>query len=290
MSHRRIVALGATALVSAVLGSGCGGYEKDPAATGGGTTGGATATGGNATGGSGVTGGTGGSATGGTTSTGGSATGGSATGGSGGSGGSGMSGSGGGGGGGQVCENVTACGGGVVGAWNVMSSCLTVSGMVNVSRAGIGCEMAPVTGSLMVTGMWTVTEEGSMVTDATTTTGTENITLPPECLTVSGTMTTCGEVSRSFSALGYAMGTCTDAPAGGGCDCVATVNQTGQMGIVGVAGFMSGTFSTADNVVTVTDGFSEAKYSYCLADSTITMSVASMANTGTVTGTIVLHK
>ncbi len=290
MSHRRIVALGATSLFTALLVAGCGGYEKDPAGTGGNSTGGANATGGNSTGGSGVTGGTGGSATGGTTATGGSATGGTTS--TGGSGGSGMSGSGGmgGSGGGQTCENVTACGGDVVGAWNAMSSCLTVSGMVNLASAGIGCTMAPVSGSLMVTGMWTVTAEGMMVTDATTTTGTEHISMAPECLTVSGTTSTCAEVSRAFGALGYASGTCTDAPAGGGCDCEAIVNQTGGMGLVAIPPFTSGMYSTAENVVTTTDGFTEAKYSYCVAGNTITMSVASMGKTGTVTGTIVLQK
>ena len=47
--------------------------------------------------------------------------------------------------------------------------------------------------------------------------------------------------------------------AGGGCECDVTVNQTGGMGLVDVVPFTSGMYSTADNVVTTTDGFVEAK-------------------------------
>ena len=56
------------------------------------------------------------------------------------------------GGGGTSCPNVTACGGNLVGTWTVTSSCLKVSGNLDLSLAGAGCPSTPVTGDLQVTG------------------------------------------------------------------------------------------------------------------------------------------
>ena len=98
-------------------------------------------------------------------------------------------------GGGSSCPNVTACGGNVVGTWTVSSSCLNVTGNLDVSTFGVGCAPAvSVTGgALQVTGTWTANSNGTY-SDNTTTTGTEQITVPPACLTVSGTLTTCDRI------------------------------------------------------------------------------------------------
>src|SRR3954467_4012810 len=57
-----------------------------------------------------------------------------------------------GGGAGGSCSNVTACGGDVVGAWTVSSSCLQVAGQLDLSGTSVGCASAPATGELHVTG------------------------------------------------------------------------------------------------------------------------------------------
>ena len=56
------------------------------------------------------------------------------------------------GGAGTSCPNVTACGGNLVGTWAVTSSCLKVTGNLDLSLVGAGCPSAPVTGDLQVTG------------------------------------------------------------------------------------------------------------------------------------------
>src|SRR5215831_1249994 len=75
-----------------------------------------------------------------------------------------------------TCSNVTACGGSLVGTWTVASSCLSVSGQVDLTLVGAGCPSAPVTGSLQVTGTWTANADGTYMDD-TTTTGQEQLTL-----------------------------------------------------------------------------------------------------------------
>jgi hypothetical protein len=194
-------------------------------------------------------------------------------------------------GGGTSCTNVTPCGGNVVGTWSATSSCLTVTGQVDLTRMGIGCTTATVTGTLHVTGTWTANADGT-VSDNTTTTGDENLELPASCLNVSGTTTTCPKLARSFSSLGLATATCADAASGGGCSCTATVEQSGGIAVVSTDATNSLTYTTASNVITTSDGLNQTPYSYCVAGSTLTMSPQATSTTsgGTVTGTIVLQK
>ena len=167
--------------------------------------------------------------------------------------------------GGASCSNVVPCGGEVVGTWTVTSSCLKVSGQVDLSMFGLGCASAPVTGSLLVTGTWTAGSDG-MYVDHTTTTGNEVLSPPASCLDVSGTHVTCDLLASVFLGLGYATVDCTPA-ASGGCTCSATVQQSGGMGQVAFAASTGGTYATSGNLVTI-DG--EAKHRYCVSGNTMT--------------------
>ena len=71
-----------------------------------------------------------------------------------------------------ACSNVEPCGGDVVGIWTVTSSCLAVTGALNLSSVGAGCPSGPVTGSLQVVGTWTANANGTY-TDSTVTSGDE---------------------------------------------------------------------------------------------------------------------
>jgi hypothetical protein len=286
MNHRRrLVAVSVNTLVFALLLAGCAGDESGAGSATGGSaattdSGGATGSGGAATGGV-STGGvaTGGVSTGGV-ATGGVSTGGVATGGvSTGTGGI-QSGS----GGEASCDNVTPCGGDVVGTWNATSSCLKVTGELDLVPFGVGCTSAPVTGSLQVSGTWTANSDGTY-SDNTSTSGEEQFTLTPDCLNVSGTTTTCERISGALGSIGYSAVTCTDAGSGG-CDCSATVEQTGGIGVVSMSLSSSGTYTTADNVITTSD---ETQYSYCVSGNTMTMSLPNTKK-GTVTGTVVFQK
>ena len=179
------------------------------------------------------------------------------------------------------CSNVTACGGTVVGTWTVASSCLGVSGNLDVSNFGLdpACT-ATATGSLTVSGTWSAKADGTYV-DNTTTTGTEQIEMAPVCLHISGTTTTCARISGGFEGLGFKSVTCTD-NANHGCSCTGTVQQNGGIGIVSPGAQTSGNYATAANVLTAD---ATAPYSYCVAASKMTWTPKT--TTPLSTGTIV---
>jgi hypothetical protein len=325
MKHRRsLIAVGAGVAVAALsfgsLLASCADYSADRVlATGGVGTGGTTALGGQGTGGStgGLPGtggaatggaGTGGAGTGGTPAAGGGAglssggaaglssgggagvpgAGGAAQGGS-----AGASGAGGAGGGAIApCDNptnVTACGGDVVGTWNVGGGCMAISGEVDLSGLGTDCKSSPVTGTVRVTGTFTAKADGTY-TDETMTTGQETLDLPKACLTLSGTETSCKRIGGPLKSVGWSAVTCVDNATTMGCTCTATVEQTGGLGLVRPSAPTSGPYTVADNVLSLSDGIKDTAYSFCVQGTMLTVSPPSMGKVGTSTGTISLQK
>ena len=181
------------------------------------------------------------------------------------------------------CSSVTPCGGDVVGTWTVASSCLKVTGQADMSVVGLGCTSAPVTGSLLVTGTWIANANGTY-SDNTTTSGTEQITLPASCLQLSGTTTTCERIFGVLQGLGYDSVSCTSA-ASGGCTCPAIVKQTGGLGVLSSDPLTSGNYKTSGNVVTTDDG---RQYSYCVSGNKMTWTP--QGTSPTTTGTITFQK
>jgi len=181
------------------------------------------------------------------------------------------------------CANVAACGGDVVGTWNVSSTCLNVTGRLNVSLIGMTCSPPPVSGSLQVTGTW-IADSNASYTDNTTTTGYEKFTLDASCLIISSTPTTCSGAANVLTALGFASVTCTPM-ASGGCDCSTTINQVGGIGLVSPLASASGSYDTSGNVLTAD---ATLKYSFCASGNTLTLTPQSTSMT--TTGTIILQK
>lgn len=294
------VAVAASLILSTCWIASCGSYDNaSDAATGGSSPTGGVATGGvsAATGGSAVaTGGTTGgvSTTGGQVGTGGApinGSGGETTAGGGSGGGSG--GSGGSNGGPVDCTDKAACGGDVVGSWTAAGCEISISGMANMVPTGLGCAMAPVTGSLKVTGVWTAMADGTFV-DKTTTSGEAVILLAKECLTISGFAATCDRIV--LDPLGLVSTVCVDDPATEGCTCTSTINQPGSMAAISIdASFndpegAAGTYMIAGNtLVTTTEGV-DSEYSYCAAENTLTANLTTVTHVGTLTGPIVLQK
>jgi hypothetical protein len=183
------------------------------------------------------------------------------------------------------CANVAACGGDVTGTWNISSSCLKVSGEMDLGSFGIGCKSAPVTdGSLQVTGTWTAGSDGK-ITDKTKTTGTVHFTLDKTCLEISGTTTNCESMNGSMVSLGFSEVDCQAAASGGGCTCTGTSDQSGSPGRLSNDPQTTGKVTMSGNDLTYPD---EMKYSYCVADSTMTWTPQSTKPT--ITGTMVFQK
>ena len=182
------------------------------------------------------------------------------------------------------CDSVTACGGAAVGTWTVSSSCLKVAGQLDLQATfGFTCPAGQVTGSLQVAGTWTANADGTF-TDNTTTTGTEQLSLPVACLTLSGAPVTCDRLASVMAGGYYATATCT-AAASGGCSCSATVNQSGSIGQVSTDPQTTGNYTTGNNAVTITQD--NSSYSYCAGNNKLTLSPAGAAPA--ITGTIVLQ-
>jgi len=229
------------------------------AGTGTGTGGtGGTGTGGTGAGGMGTGGsGTGGTGTGGTVAQGGSSTGGSS------------------GGGAMECPNVSPCGGSVLGTWNVTSSCLRVSGDIDLSLSGLGCRAAPATGVLQTTGNYTANSDGSFV-DNTVTTGSVTFPLSPSCLTVSSVPVMCDRAASVFLAVGWATATCVDT--NGQCSCSLTADQAGGLGFVSPDASTKGPYTTTGTTLT-SDGLAHA---YCVSGNTLTVTPEMQGLSGTV--------
>ena len=190
------------------------------------------------------------------------------------------------GGGGTSCSNVTACGGDMAGTWTVTSSCLKVSGNLDLSLVGAGCPSAPVTGDLTVTGSWTANSDGTYV-DNTTTSGTEQFTLAASCLVISSTPVTCSGAAGLLTSLGYSSLTCTST-ADGGCNCMGAIHQTGGIGLLSPAPSTSGYYTPSGNQVTISGDSGNTQYSYCASANTITLTPQS--TNPTMAGTIVLQR
>jgi hypothetical protein len=299
MNHRRpFVAFGATSLISAFLFAvaGCGDYSNPNTATGGSSGTATGGTGGTAQGGSGAAAGSGQGGSGGMTGgapTGGAA--GSGTGGSAGAAGGGQSGAGGmsGSGGGAACTDAEPCGGDLTGTWTVQACSLMVVGMVDVTGLGLDpqCTMGTITaGSLQITGSLTFNADMTF-TDATTMTGEVTFELGPRCLILSGTETTCEGLNGPVSSVGYKTPiACTPNSTTMGCTCVGVIEQMGGFGYKSYDAGEAGNYMAMGNEAALTWFGDPIDYSYCVAGSTLTMSLDSIPKTGTVDGPIVLQK
>ena len=177
---------------------------------------------------------------------------------------------------------MTPCGGSVVGTWTVASSCLALSGDMDVVFASLGCMTVPVTGSLHVTGTWIANSNGTY-TDNTVTTGMISFPLAPACLSVSSTPVTCTKAASAFSALGWASATCSDAS--GTCTCTAMANQMGGIGVISPYAMPNGNYTTSG---TGLNADSLVDYSSCTSGSMLTLTPKPTILP--ISGTIVLQK
>jgi hypothetical protein len=189
------------------------------------------------------------------------------------------------------CDNVVGCGGEIPGGvWFAVGSCLTVSGPTNLKSLGLGSNCTGVSsGTLDVTGNWTIDAAGGIITDTTQTTGTINIALVPECKEISGTVTSCDAIGGPMKALGFAEVVCVDSTETDGCDCVGTVNQKAAPGFVTFDPAPAGTYVIEGNALTYS-GYEDIVYDYCLDDEFILMTPTTVSDAGLVTGTFLFQK
>jgi hypothetical protein len=154
----------------------------------------------------------------------------------------------------------------VVGKWTVMSSCLAVSGDMDVMLASLGCKTVPVSGSLQVAGTWTANSDGTYVDD-TVTTGSITFPLDSSCLSVSSVAVSCMKAAGAITALGWTTVNCTSS-SGGECNCTATANQKGGLGVVSPWAMANGNYTTSNSGL---NADSDVDYSYCTSGTNLTV-------------------
>jgi hypothetical protein len=200
---------------------------------------------------------------------------------------------------GGACTEVTACGGDLVGTWEVKSQCLTFDGDADISYLGLACvpNVSTTKGALKVTGTLTLGADGKFK-DATTTTGSETWQIDKTCLILSGTKVSCESIGTTFQgalmSFGYETFACNNAVASGGCACAATINtaapngRPGGMGTLYNDAYTRGTYRTDGNKLTLGDSIS---YTYCVTGNTMTVSPKPIENSATpYRGSIVLTR
>lgn len=198
----------------------------------------------------------------------------------------GSGGHGGSGGKGGACASAAACGGNVTGNWTVASACFDVSGDMDVSALGLGCHSAAVTGSRTVGGTFIANADGTYV-DRTTTSGEDQLTLSPACLSVSGVVVTCERIGPVFEIYGYDSVTCADA-GDGSCLCDAVLAQSSGLGVLSMEPRAQGSFTTSGHTLTLNDGLNDSQsYEYCSSAGQLTLRPLSTL-TGTLRGTLAL--
>jgi hypothetical protein len=180
---------------------------------------------------------------------------------------------------GMSCTSVSACGGAVVGTWNVTSSCLKLSGDMDVSLLSLACPTVPITGSLATTGTFVAHADGTY-TDDTRTTGSATFPIDASCLSISSVPVTCEKAGSVFSALGWTTTSCVETS--GKCQCTLEVDQAGGIGLVSGLVTRQGPYSTAGNKLTTSD----VNYSYCAAGNTLTIT----PETSSLSGSVVLTR
>jgi hypothetical protein len=180
------------------------------------------------------------------------------------------------------CPNGSTCGGDLVGTWEVSSSCLVLSGDLDVTMGSLGCKTIPVTGSLDVTGTWIANADGSYK-DSTTTKGVMTAPLDPSCLSVSSVPVKCVDMGAAFNTLGWTSTTCSES--GGKCSCKAETTLPGGLGVPTVYASDSGNYVASGSGLKVDE---QVEYSTCVEGSKLTLTPKPTILP--IKGTIVLQK
>lgn len=185
------------------------------------------------------------------------------------------------------CADVEPCGGKLEGAWMVAGSCLEVTGVADITPLGLGCSTVPVQGTLFVTGNFSVDAQGAVV-DRTITAGNVRFSLSRPCLNVSGTVVECSRVAPVFHSLGYELAECS--LIGGVCECNASVNQAGTMGLVATVASTEGHAKADQQSFHVSAVEATESYSYCANGDNLLVTPWGGGLRGTISGTVSLER
>jgi hypothetical protein len=175
------------------------------------------------------------------------------------------SGSSGGSGGSSSCGNVAACGGDIVGTWNIVAACADVS--AGDAGASPACPNETVSAG-PITASGTVTFNADKTYSVSFTESvSETLSVPASCLSSGGTTVSCGDLSTvlgmgSVDDAGTTTASCTTS----GANCSCTIDVSGQnISEMGTYTLSGNTFTTTSSASGTTPGTA----SYCVQGNTL---------------------
>ncbi len=195
--------------------------------------------------------------------------------------GAGLSGCGGGGGSSGSCPNAPACGGVIVGTWNVTSSCVNVA----VDMFAAQCPSATVSSAAGLTISGSATYNADLTYSSNSTlSGNATVNFPTSCLKAQG-ITTCDEVAQSYAGDPFFTSVSCVTTASG-CSCTGAVPPDSSA--------ESGTYTaTAAGLLTQIAAGDTCQSDFCVTGTMLTMSPhagSSVMGQGSVSGTITFTK
>jgi hypothetical protein len=183
----------------------------------------------------------------------------------------GASGCGGGGGGGSVrCDAFSACGGSVVGTWNIVKWCVstTDAGTTKTDASASSCSTTTNGSTMSFSGTLTFGTDGTYTMDLRMT-GTAEFTYSPDCLTG----TSCSQFTSYLNADAGTSWSCSTGSTGS-CTCTETLSDKASRG--------QGTYTTSGSSISMT---SSDLSEYCVRGNTLMLHLSSGDNSATLIAT-----
>lgn len=170
------------------------------------------------------------------------------------------------------CGKVPACGGDVVGTWNIAASCASVTESPNI----MGCPNASYQNAAVTANGTSTFNADLTYTSDVTETASETIVLPTSCLTMGGNSVPCGTLGQVLgSALMSDAGTTTASCSTSGSNCNCNISGTLHTST-------RGTYKTSGNSITTTNNGNTGTSDYCVAQGGTELHV--IASTGGMMG------
>jgi len=165
----------------------------------------------------------------------------------------------GGGSGNATCESFSACGGSVVGTWNLVKVCMSTAdaGVMQADASTSSCSMATSTSTMSYSGTLTFGADGTFATDMRMT-GSAEFTYSAGCLTGS---VSCAQLSSYTNADAGISVSCSTG-SGGSCTCNEIFSGATASG-------NPGTYTTSGNTINITSSTGNDVSEYCVRGNTL---------------------
>ena len=181
---------------------------------------------------------------------------------------------------GGSCGKVAACGGDIVGTWNITDSCASITSAPTI----MGCPNATAQNAMVTaSGTSTFNSDGTYTSDLTES-ASETVVIPMSCLMAGGMTVTCDQLSAALNVavMGDAGTTASCTTSGSSCNCA--------IGGSGRSTHRMGTYSVSGNTITTMSGGTTSSADFCVQGSELHVLSSATSNMEGVTEDVVATK